>query len=383
MISKYSIIKFIYFKMEEVKNRESLEMQEVQENCGGVNFREEDLLKTESMDCDNSSNSNLSGSNCNIELNNFTQLNHFSNNFASFPPAKRRRSLHSTFLLLKKRLNLEQFMRKTQIDSLLKKCKSKAFKTIHEALKKCLNVKLPRLPQNFITNIKIDFNKIYLEKTILEIYSEHKIIPSVEEFLSKKYLIEDKLEVFKDFLNLTFKNVFEYYINSKQYVKDYYHIQQREGENFAILFNYISKIFIQYYTKSKGNRPKGVKSGTINRDVEEQDEESSENINDELQGEPGNLHSGETSARDNNFSPPSEGSPINKSEIMKSKNTKKNKNTHSNIKIIQPQPIKRKPVFKRIKVKRVSLKKKIIKVCEGNSGPRIFEIKKHSKKSNH
>jgi hypothetical protein len=170
--------------------------------------------------------------------------------------SKRRKNLHSNFLLLKKKLNLEQFMRKTQIDSLLKKCKSKAFKTIHEALKKCLKCKLQRLPQEFITNIKIEFNKIYLEKSIYDIYREFGIIPSLEEFNKKGYILNDKIEVFKDFLNLTFKDVFEYYVNSKQYIKDYYHIQKREGESFAILFNYISNIFIQYYTKSKGNKPK-------------------------------------------------------------------------------------------------------------------------------
>lgn len=223
-------------------------------------------------------------------------------------------------------------MRKTQIDSLLKKCKSKAFKTIHEALKKCLTIKLPRLPQNFITNIKIDFNKIYLEKTILDIYQEHNIISSVDDFIKKKYLIEDKIGVFQDFLSLTFRNVFEYYINSKQYVKDYYHIEKREGEQFAILFNYISKVFIQYYLKSKGNRPKSKRH-------DDQTEDMNEDFKPNL-----------------NLTPDS---------------FKKKKNN-----ILMP--LKRKPVFKRIKVKRVCLKKKIVKVCD-NSSP-IFEIKKHSKK---
>jgi hypothetical protein len=246
---------------------------------------------------------------------------------------KRRRTLHSTFLLLKKKLNLEHFMRKTQIDSLLKKCKSKAFKTIHEALKKCLTIKLPRLPQNFITNIKIDFNKIYLEKTILDIYQEHKIISSVDDFVQKKYLIDDKVGVFRDFLSLTFRNVFEYYINSKQYVKDYYHIEKREGEKFAILFNYISKVFIQYYIKSKGNRPKSKK-------LDEAGDDAIDDVG---------LH---------DFGLQIEHNSTKKTDLM--------------------LPLKRKPVFKRIKVKRICLKKKIVKVCE-NSSP-IFEIKKHCRK---
>jgi hypothetical protein len=284
--------------------------------------------------------------------------------------SKRRRTLHSTFLLLKKKLNLEQFMRKTQIDSLLKKCKSKAFKTIHEALKKCLNIKLPRLPQNFITNIKIDFNKVCLEKTILEIYQDHRIIPSVDEFMAKKYLIEDKIGVFKDFLALTFRNVFEYYVNSKQYVKDYYHIQQREGEKFAILFNYISKVFIQYYTKSKGNRPKKEKKDN--------------------EGSLGNSGSFSPASEDNELK--LEG-PKQEEEIINSGNSSSpgiilNSTSENTLppapqikkkreQLIVPHQIKRKPVFKRIKVKRVCLKKKIVKVCE-NTSP-IFEIKKLTK----
>jgi hypothetical protein len=173
------------------------------------------------------------------------------------PFLRKSKSIHSSFVYLKKELKLEKFKRKTQIDSLLKKCKSKAFRTIHEALKNCLKVKLPRLPQPFITNIKIDFNKTYLEKTIYDIYKEYSIIPSVEDYLEKGFILDDKLPVFKNFLSLTFKEVFESYITSKQYIKDYHHIKKREGEGFAILFNFISKIFVQYYMKSKGNKHKG------------------------------------------------------------------------------------------------------------------------------
>jgi hypothetical protein len=172
---------------------------------------------------------------------------------------KKRRSMHASFMYLKKELKLEGFKRKTQIDSLLKKCKSKAFRTIHEALKNCLKVKLARLPQAFITNIKIDFNKKYLDKTILDIYKENGVISSVEDYREKDFIIDGKIDVFRNFLSLTFKDVFESYITSKQYIKDYHHIKDREGEGFAILFNFISKIFVAYYTKSKGNKHKGRK----------------------------------------------------------------------------------------------------------------------------
>lgn len=172
---------------------------------------------------------------------------------------KKRKQIHQNFLHLKHQLNLKTFMRKTQIDSLLKKCKSKAFKSIHEALKKCLKMKLPRLPQQFITNIKIDFNKYYLEQTILEIYQENKLIESFDNLIDKNLILPNKEKTLQIFLNLKLKDVIDYYINSKQYVKDYLHIYKREGEKFATLFDFISSIFIQYYIKSKGNKPKKIR----------------------------------------------------------------------------------------------------------------------------
>ncbi len=162
--------------------------------------------------------------------------------------------------MLKDYLNLKQYKRKTQIDSLLKKCKSKTCKIMHEALKKCLKKKLERLPQIFITNIKIDFNKKYLDKTVLEIYKEYNIIPSIEEFVEKNYIKEEKQALFKEFLGLTFRSVIEFYITSKQFIKDFEYIKQREGYEFALLFYYISKIYVQYFSCSKGNKKLKVKS---------------------------------------------------------------------------------------------------------------------------
>lgn len=182
---------------------------------------------------------------------------------------KKGKSIHSKFLYLKRQLNLGHFMRKTQIDSLLKKCKSKAFKNIHEALRKCLSVKLDRLPQHFITNIKIEFNKYYLNKTILEIYQEFNIIKNLEDLHFKGFVIESRRKVLEDFLCLTFKQVFEYYINSHQFKKDYLQVSEKEGQNFAILFSYISQVFIQYYQKSRGNQKKSnIKDKKRNKYIE-------------------------------------------------------------------------------------------------------------------
>lgn len=166
------------------------------------------------------------------------------------------RSIHSKFLSLKKQLNLSHFMRKTQIDSLLKKCKTKVFRIIHEALQKCLNTKPGRLPQLFITNIKIEYNKQYLAKTILEIYQEFNVLGSLDDLESKGYVITSRKKILEDFLNMTFKQAYENYIHSNQFKKDYAQICEKEGQQFAILFSYIAQIFIQYYQKSTGNKRK-------------------------------------------------------------------------------------------------------------------------------
>lgn len=165
----------------------------------------------------------------------------------------KRKDIHNNFCLLKQQLNHESFQRKTQIDSLLKKCKSKVFRTIHQALKNCLRVKLERLPQNFITNINIEFNKDCLNKTIYEIYNTHNLIGNIDNLLENKKVFEDKILLFKNFLSLTFKEIFEFYLSSKQYIKDFEYIKKREGEGFAILFNYVSKVFVPYFEKFKGN----------------------------------------------------------------------------------------------------------------------------------
>ena len=245
--------------MEFIKTQEPNTLKETKDNS---NSKSENISKhTDSLDrSDNFIDSN------DFQTSSFTEKNSYSNNikeninrgeYTNFSKVKKnRKGIHAKFIFLKRKLNLQHFMRKTQIDSLLKKCKSKAYKNIHEALKKCLKIKLPRLPQTFITNIKIEFNKNYLNKTVLEIYREFNIINSYQELLEKNSIIENRKKVFEDFLNLTFKNVYEHYINSYQFKKDYLLVCEREGQKFAILFSYISQIFIKYYQKSTGNKKK-------------------------------------------------------------------------------------------------------------------------------
>ena len=78
-------------------------------------------------------------------------------------------NFNEIFSYIKKKLQLKN-SRKTQLDSLLKKSKGKFFKSVHDIMNKCLTKLIKRLPQIFITNITIDNNLHYINKTILQIY---------------------------------------------------------------------------------------------------------------------------------------------------------------------------------------------------------------------
>ena len=71
--------------------------------------------------------------------------------------------------------------------------------------------------QNFITNIKIDFNKKYFIKTIGDICYEYKLLPSYEEIIKKNLIRKGKLDLFNEIFNFTFQQVYMIYIDSDLY----------------------------------------------------------------------------------------------------------------------------------------------------------------------
>lgn len=165
-----------------------------------------------------------------------------------------RQTFHSGFLKLKKHLEMKMNIRKTQIDSLLKKCKSKFFKSTHVILKKCFLLEIKKLPQNFITNIKIDLNKNCMSKSLLEIYQAHGSLKDIDVLLPEDIVIKEKQIYLKEFLNLSLTRAFETYTQSEQFLKDYESIKNKDGTKIAILFDFVSKFFIRYFTLSKGNK---------------------------------------------------------------------------------------------------------------------------------
>jgi hypothetical protein len=172
--------------------------------------------------------------------------------------SNRNSSFNKEFLKLRDSLELENVSRKCQFDSLLKKVKAKFFKTIFETFRKCFidqNL-IQRLPQSFITNIKIDYNKENLKKPLIEIYNKHGMLIGFENLREKKILKQDKIEDFLFFVSKSLSEVFEIYLNSNQFKRDCEKMNEKEGSKLVILFEFIARNIVKYYTNSKGNKRK-------------------------------------------------------------------------------------------------------------------------------
>ena len=163
-------------------------------------------------------------------------------------PAESINNFQKIFTLLRKKLQIKN-LRKNHLDSLLKKIKGKFCKAIHEGLKVCLNLLINRLPQSFITNITLDYNKKMLNKKIIEIYDEYKILPEIDKM--KNYLKNDKKEIFFDFINQKYKECYDNYIKSDRFKKDLNEIVMLEGKKFGILYEFVAINFVLYYENNQ------------------------------------------------------------------------------------------------------------------------------------
>lgn len=195
----------------------------------------------------------ISNDNCSEAEFNFDGL---INALVHSKPSNTVSAFHLNFLEFKKVLNFKRAQRKTKIDSILKKCKSKFFRAVQESIKKLTNDSnlINRLPQSFITNINIDYNKEFMNKTIFQIYKELNIIQSEIDFYNE--INSNNIIQLNQLLRMTYTELFDCYINSQRFKKDCEGIREKEGEKFEILYKYVSKIFIHYYSLSKGNKPK-------------------------------------------------------------------------------------------------------------------------------
>jgi hypothetical protein len=158
-------------------------------------------------------------------------------------------NFNEIFLTIRRKLHVKH-SRKSEVDSLLKKAKCKFFQTVHNIMKYCLSITVNRLPQVFITNITIEYNLNYLEKTIFQIYKEFDLIQNIELVDDEIIRIKNK-ELFKLFTKYKFYELYEIYLESKCYQKDMNKVINKNGKNIGILYEFVSKNFIFYYMNSR------------------------------------------------------------------------------------------------------------------------------------
>ena len=203
-------------------------------------------------------------------MDNFLEQNRCDLNI-DFPiPDKENKSFQSIFTFIRKKLQIKA-SRKNHIDSLLKKSKGKFFRAIYEGIKLCLNLRVYRLPQEFITNITIEYNKKFLHKTIIEIYKDFNLLPSLEDIINKNLCRKGKIEIFKEIANSDFYSLYNNYICSDRFKRDYEDLKKEEGKRNGILFEFAAKNFCVYYFFQKGHSLKEKKFNGKNYNNNEKD----------------------------------------------------------------------------------------------------------------
>lgn len=176
-------------------------------------------------------------------------------------------NFNEKFYAIRKNLHIKQ-SRKCQVDSLLKKAKCKFFQTIHEIMKYSLAIRIKRLPQPFITNITIEYNRYYLEKTVFQIYKEFNLIVNLQKIDDDIIRINNK-ELLKEFTKYKLDDLYNVYIESQCYKKSLDEIIAKSGKNLGILYEFVSKNLLSYYRYNKSKIPR------------KEDEKANENNSDE------------------------------------------------------------------------------------------------------
>ena len=160
---------------------------------------------------------------------------------------------YSKIKYIRKKYNINK-SRKNHIDSLVKKAKSKFLKAIYESLKYCLHsCNLNRLPQNFIINTRIEYNKKVFNKTVEELYTEFKLLPSYETLLQNNLIYQNKKEFLYFLMKSKLKDIYKYYISSDLYKLDKQRIESKSGEGIAKLYDFVATNICEYFLLNKGN----------------------------------------------------------------------------------------------------------------------------------
>jgi hypothetical protein len=183
-------------------------------------------------------------------MNNDLNNNHYILDF-NFPiPKELENNFQGIFSYIKKKFQIK-FSRKSHIDSLLKKCKGKFFKTIHEIMNMSLNIIVKRLPQKFITNVTIEYNQKYLQKNIIELYQEFNLLPDYHTLVEKGLIKNNRKETFSEFCSYKLSNLYEIYVESQRYIKEIDDVKIHDGRRIGLLYKFVSKNFCKYFENNK------------------------------------------------------------------------------------------------------------------------------------
>ena len=198
-------------------------------------------------------------------------------NFDFIIPKEYCTTFQNIFSYIKKKYQVK-FSRKSQIDSLLKKCKGKFFKTIHEVMNKCLNIVVKRLPQYFITNITIEYNQKYLCKNIIQVYQEFNNLPDYKTLKDNNIIISDKAKLFCEFCSYSLFNLYDIFCESQRFKNEIKDVKIQDGKRIGLLYEFVSTNFSAYY---KYSRPHIAKNKEITSQSENNESTSKNNEIDE------------------------------------------------------------------------------------------------------
>ena len=199
------------------------------------------------------------------------------------PKKMKPKTFQGFFTFLRKSLQIK-YKRRFHIDSILKKCKGRFFKAINDCLRLCIKITVKRLPQSYITNISIEYNKQFLDFTLVNLYNYFNLLPfSLETILEKNYYIKGKENFFKYILLSKVRTLYCEYIQSKRYKKEIELIKKQKGSKIATLYEFVAKNFINYYCYSKPHLRKRkslpINIGNNNKVVDNNDKKNAKKNN--------------------------------------------------------------------------------------------------------
>ena len=147
-----------------------------------------------------------------------------------------------------------KYTRRLHIDCILKKCKCRFYKAINDCLKKIIKIKIKKLPQRFITNISIDYNKKFLPFTINNLYKFFHLIPFPMEIILKDFCIKGKENCIKYILLSKVDDLYSAYIQSDKYKKEIELMKKEYGIKMTFLYQFVADNFLTYYYYSKPHK---------------------------------------------------------------------------------------------------------------------------------